>query len=263
MKARFSLKHLLDDLHRLEITTIEKRSLPAQKMPAPLLALHDIVDSYEAYEAALNGHQVADDPDTTEAIADRLIEMQKLAQRRIDRLSNDPAHRGSNEHAVYLRIRNSCISLSGILGRTKEAAALSAGTSLVTRIRMPGNRKVADADLDQTGSINDDLLRKNARTLRQMERRLLDESWQLSASDRAQIRKIWEIGTETVLVQSVIDIEGDVLTRINPEVARGSKPHVLEIHQTGIETSMKMWSSLIAVAGSLLAALTRAVTSKR
>ncbi len=35
------LKRLLDDLHKLEINTIEKPNLTATKMPAPILAVHD------------------------------------------------------------------------------------------------------------------------------------------------------------------------------------------------------------------------------
>ena len=74
MKARFSLRHLLDDLHKLEINTIEKSNLTAQKMPAPLLALHDIVDSYEAYDNSDGAHdlRVPDDDKTGETIKARL-----------------------------------------------------------------------------------------------------------------------------------------------------------------------------------------------
>ena len=45
------LTRLLDDLHKLEINTIEKPNLTATKMPAPILAVHDI---YGAYVARIN-----------------------------------------------------------------------------------------------------------------------------------------------------------------------------------------------------------------
>ena len=266
MRARFSLRHLLDDLHKLEINTIEKSNLTAQKMPAPLLALHDIVDSYEAYEHTGGAYdlRVPDDNKTGETIKNRLSKMVQRAQNRIRQLATDPTHQSFSRRAVYLRIRNSCIFLIGVLERSHDASCRSTGDERKIRGRIPRKPKnLADTDHDTTGRITGNLLSLTGGQLRKMERRRIDESWQLSVSDRAQIRKIWEIGTETVLVQTVIDIEGDVLTRINPHVAEGTKPQVLEIHQSGIETSMKMWSNLIAVAGKLLEALGRTVSLRR
>ena len=190
--------------------------------------------------------------------------MVQRAQQRIDQPSTDPTHKSFSRRAVYLRIRNSCIFLIGVLERARGLSSSSTVTADSTKVPRPReSRRRTGTALDQTGPITDNLLSLTGGQLRKMDRRYLDESWQLSVSDRAQIRKIWEIGTETVLVQTVIDIEGDVLTRINPLVAEGTRPHVLEIHQSGIETSMKMWGNLVAVAGQLLEALGRAVSSRR
>lgn len=49
MSDSVSLRALLDDLHKLEINTIEKAAMTAQKMPAPLLALFETIEGYESH----------------------------------------------------------------------------------------------------------------------------------------------------------------------------------------------------------------------
>jgi hypothetical protein len=77
----------------------------------------------------------------------------------------------------------------------------------------------------------------------------------LGTQHQAAVRKIWELGTERIVAQTCIQVDGDVLTRISPallekqtEVVRGL---ILEAHRRSIGTSLSYWKLLIEVAQRL------------
>lgn len=59
------------------------------------------------------------------------------------------------------------------------------------------------------------------------------------------LRKAWEIGTERVLFQSVIHVDGDVTTRIAERFFLQPDPHLLQIHNEAVNTSVRFWSNLV------------------
>ena len=71
---------------------------------------------------------------------------------------------------------------------------------------------------------------------------------QLSPDAIVKLRKIWEIGTDTVIMQTVIQIDGDVMSRI--QAGRdGAESRILnEIHRSAVEVSFKQWTFLVQVA---------------
>jgi hypothetical protein len=80
---------------------------------------------------------------------------------------------------------------------------------------------------------------------------VLEEAWRPPLEDRAKVRKIWEVQTELVLMQSMIQLEGDVVTRFSPLTSEKHNAQVIEIHQQAIKTSTQMWSVMIEAVGSL------------
>lgn len=69
----------------------------------------------------------------------------------------------------------------------------------------------------------------------------------LTSNELVTIRKAWEIGTEKIAMQTVIQLDGDVVTRISPEYAKPDKKVIHEIHQQGVSISMKAWGELVGV----------------
>lgn len=68
---------------------------------------------------------------------------------------------------------------------------------------------------------------------------------QLSPIHLNLLRKAWEIGTERVLLQSVIHVDGDVTTRIAERVFIKPDPQLLQIHNEAVNTSVRFWSNLV------------------
>lgn len=238
-----TLKTLLDDLHKLEINTIEKSVMTAQKMPPPLLAIHETIDGYESY---LRWHMFGQEFDYKASgeehiganLAARLEQVDLWAAERFAQLADDRTTAAQAERMICGRIDRSCEFLRGMLERGSKA-------------------READPKDGDTGRADDKYMAMTADQLRHENPGTVARCWRLSAADLAYLRKIWEIGTEKILVQTVIQIEGDVISRISPLIEQENKAHLLAIHKDGIETSLRMWGSLISFAERLVNTIAR------
>lgn len=85
----------------------------------------------------------------------------------------------------------------------------------------------------------------------------------LSTDDRLRIRKIWEIGTADIAMQTVIQIDGDVVTYVQPYYAREAHRDLHALHRQSVEASMTMWSTLIQTVSALITGLVGTVTGNR
>ncbi len=66
-----------------------------------------------------------------------------------------------------------------------------------------------------------------------------------------RIRKAWEISTEQIQLQTVIQIDGDVATRISEAFLRNINKTLLEIHNNSIVTATGFWQSLVKAFGEI------------
>lgn len=56
------------------------------------------------------------------------------------------------------------------------------------------------------------------------------EDLDLTAEQVALIHKAWDVGTERIVLQTVIQIDGDVTTRISKRFAKNPDNTILQIH---------------------------------
>jgi hypothetical protein len=75
--------------------------------------------------------------------------------------------------------------------------------------------------------------------------RAADPKKELSVDDFVTLRKIWEIGTEEIVMQTVIHLDGDVMTRVQPHWAGPEGQGVLAIHNTSVTTATSYWKLLV------------------
>jgi len=73
----------------------------------------------------------------------------------------------------------------------------------------------------------------------------------LTSDQVTLIRKAWEIGTEEIQLQTVIQIDGDVTTRISKSFLKDTNPTLLEIHNHSIVISTGYWQSLVRTFGEI------------
>lgn len=75
---------------------------------------------------------------------------------------------------------------------------------------------------------------------------------QLNGEDATRLRKIWEIGAEHIVAQTVIQIDGDVITRIQQGLSDQQIQSVLLLQKAGVDTGVGYWKTLLDVAERLI-----------
>lgn len=77
----------------------------------------------------------------------------------------------------------------------------------------------------------------------------------LKLQDILTLKKINDIGTEKILTQTVIGLDGDITTRISKNYANHPISFINEIHQEAISTSVAYWESLIKIFSNFISKL--------
>ena len=64
-------------------------------------------------------------------------------------------------------------------------------------------------------------------------------------SDAAtRLRKMWELGTNEIVAQTVVHIDGDTVTRIRLGFGEGNRAYLLEVHDRAVQTAVGQWRTL-------------------
>lgn len=69
----------------------------------------------------------------------------------------------------------------------------------------------------------------------------------LNISDATLLRKIWDVGTERIVLQTVIQIDGDVITRVRSDLQQRESKLLFDIHLQGVKTSVESWRYLLDI----------------
>jgi hypothetical protein len=238
-----SLRTVARDLFNLEINTVIKDSMTARKMPDPANAILDIAQTYATKLLELDvplGYAFAErDPDFQKPVKqwskepfsyDRLVISDDTFGRL--RWASVAGQRGlenlaADDRIVLVRIAGNCDQLKGLLQRIEESLK-SAGIAGENRRDL--NRRMAS---NQSRS----LLR-------------------LQPADLTAVRKMWEVGVEKVVMQSVIQLDGDVITRIQRRYVEQEQRHVFEFHRMSVDLSVRFWGIMANTVAVFLGSLT-------
>ncbi len=79
----------------------------------------------------------------------------------------------------------------------------------------------------------------------------------LEQDDLVFLRKIWELSTATIAVQTVITLGGDVVSRVQRDLIFDEHTTLLNIHREGISVAVASWSSMIKAIGEFFSSLIR------
>jgi hypothetical protein len=70
-------------------------------------------------------------------------------------------------------------------------------------------------------------------------------SIQISPDDLIPLQKMWDIGVEEIMVQTIVHVTGDITTRVQEALrGPGSEP-LLTIHRQSIDVSVARWKDLL------------------
>ncbi len=237
-----ALGDIARNLLNLEVNTILCDGITAEKMPGPVEALTDIAQRYHRFlrnridELRQAGIDVgAMLPGLTDKGASvdfaawdihaadlaTFEALHRAAQSCIAALHRQPLHGWGPNEIILDRIRGNAEQIKAIyhgLGQADiavDAAGIEIGDSLAPP--PPG----APAPL-------------------------------LSQSEVVRLRKIWEVSTETIAMQTVILIDGDVFSRIQSGWETNADHALHALHRQAVEASVGQWTNLFRIAAELI-----------
>ncbi len=209
------LKEIGEDLLNLEINTIVKDNITGRKMYGARLALIQIAKKFNIKLRQLDpSHQIVNEsifgsPESFEEIKERASSKIRDYQEFDNQVSN------ADLWMLY-RIKGTSKTILNLFTNLRP--------DLLKKLR--GNKDF----WDETKHIND------IRTL------LPFPPEQLRI-----IRKAWELGVEEIAMQTVIQLDGDVVTRVLPKYANETHKGLHNLHNQGITTSIKFWRTLVGI----------------
>ncbi|MGF1640468.1 MAG: hypothetical protein ACFCUO_05915 [Rhodospirillales bacterium] len=225
---RDSLITIAEDLFNLEINTVVKDTMTARKMPDPANALVDIAQTYAAELQRLGipigyafgtdspdlGRPLREWPSTPLSFGSLSVSVETFDRLRDASVAaqNELADLLPDDRIVLVRIARNSDQIKNLLSRIKgtlEAGGIYGQT-----------RRHINSTLVTTGS----------RT-----------AIPLGPDDRTLLRKIWEIGVEKVVMQTVIQLDGDVITRIQSAYTAPDKRHLFDVHERSVDISVRFW----------------------
>ena len=281
-KAASGLTEIGRDLLAMEISTIESDSITGRKMPWFPHAVIDVLSKYADWLGDVGKVDVErilglEKPLTMEALVEmagggkpkgvaitnglKHIEQLRLTAKMIAdhewvvRPGGSPLK--EVDRGIAHRIRRNCDQMKAMVVRfrrvepwrpyllTQKAQCILGGTGLAS-----GNRRSSPGgghgDSAEFGEIDEGLSR--VQIAASVNAAVGNEPEPVLDSDSAtRLRKIWELGTDVVVAQTIVHIDGDTVTRVQGALGEGERAYLLEIHHQAVATAMRQWKALFDV----------------
>jgi hypothetical protein len=85
----------------------------------------------------------------------------------------------------------------------------------------------------------------------------------LSADEMITLRKAWEIGVETVVMQTVVQLDGDIVTRIQTGRETAANKSIHDLHRQSVESALAHWQFLGKTLAEFLTSTLRGFLTRR
>ena len=268
MKEPF-LKRMARDLLTLEINTIIKEEMLAVKMPGARQALYELSGLYHKKLQELSIRE----PIYWQYAGMRSFgELRDRAKKAIEKFEKDLKTASKDEEEdirenikILERIQEQSSEIVGIFYQLKESVKDKIGKiGGYSDVPEHVKREILE-DMKNKGELKPvDPHRESEMWNNDIDRQRMNEIEDLSLTTEqiTLIRKAWEIGTERIVLQTVIQIDGDVTTRISKHFSKNPDDAVLHIHNDSISTSTEFWSTLVKTLTEIAGKAFKAILGK-
>ncbi len=236
-KAQERFGDIATDLFNIEVNTILRDNITAQKMP---ISRHALIDIGKMYKKALASMESAygtgvEAPESVQlgayygSFAGYSI-IREWASRLMKDAYSGTVKLNDDQLSILPRIKDNSDLLKGMFTRlAHENPEIIIGTPKWDWLTNQYTR----SDL---GSYAPSALPLNEQQL-------------------VLLRKIWELGTEVIVMQTIVQVDGDVITRLNSNFLHHENyPKARSYHNKGIEIALEHWAGLVSVAKELMIA---------
>jgi hypothetical protein len=282
----------------IEVNTIRKAGMSAMKMPAVPIALHSIIDGYsdfllkknygvtpELLEWAANRIKVPPPPGDWH---DKLRAWSPQGGVPLDYSNKNEANQAAIKRRTPIDpddLTNGAVVFEALRwvaaallrdDNTNRSNPRGAETlpeedrAIVTRI-FSNCRQIVPAVLGLEAAYAA-TLKKDGAALQKLFNGTLDESAQamvagarfsdVPADIAILIRKTWDVGTELVLVQSAIQVDGDLITRVSPAIDAAQREFLLTLHGASVKSAIAQWQTMFELIKSLIGDLGKALFNR-
>jgi hypothetical protein len=241
------------DLVSIEVNTIVKAQITGTKMPEFEHALMDVAVEYWQFLVAAGAIGPMSDEEWYRKVhagwgawdACRKAARSAIADAP---LPDDPLRRLDDDVGIgkLQRLSDACDQLKGILYNTSRIGAAETAdgnaTTCGTDCRICRNRDTGAVEHTHGGQQVTYAPRKGQA-----------ERWRWIPADpyqKSTLRKIWEVGLQEIAAQTVIQLDGDVVTRVHPTFVDNAG--VMEIHQGAVGMAQSFWNELVDIALRML-----------
>lgn len=245
-------KSIFDDLLNLEVNIIIKPGMTARKIPEPRSALANIAEDYEDLLATFAA-QVRPVWEERARVPPIRVLSAEDARARGDKKSK---HSKVDDEGLLSDIHTGSMVTSpddavgfDTFDRLREWAAETAAVARTVSA-------VADWPSREELTPRGVLFKRIYRNCDQIKEMLKDKPHEdeartrvvkdllLASDEHLTLRKIWEVGTETVVMQTVIQLDGDIITRIQESRMTASNKPIHDLHRETVESAIRNWQFL-------------------
>ena len=236
-KAQDRFSDIATDLFNIEVNTILRDNITAQKMPTPR---HALIDIGKMYMKAMEQMEMAYGKNTEAAESIQIDNcygsftgfsaLREWASRLMKDAYSSKIELGNDQLSILPRIKDNSDLLKGMFTNLAhnhpEIIMLTPEWSWLTN-------KYSRSDLIYQAPA----------------------ALPLDEQQLVLIRKVWELGTEIIVMQTIVQIDGDVITRLNSNFLNNPHyPKIRNYHNKGIEIALEHWAGLVTVAKELMVA---------
>ncbi len=267
------------DLLVMEINTIESETISGHKMPWFPHAIIDVLTKYADWFVitqdvkmgtvlSLEGPLTRDalvaltldkTPDFDARITNgwRTIEqIRRTAKLLVDDEVMEALHKKPLkpiERSLAVRIRRNCDQLKAMVVRFRATDSWQRyflTDAALRNIAQARTETSSDHGWTSFRQVDDGLTRSEIS--RSLERAGKSEQAVLDSDAAIRLRKIWELGTDSIVAQTLVHIDGDTVTRVHQGMDQKTLTYYLNIHNQGIETAVKQWRTLFDAFSALV-----------
>jgi len=246
MAAGFDLTGTARNLLNIEANTIVRDNMTAEPMPPLPHALLDIAGDYARELGALG-------VDVPAYFAAPVADLAALAPARVD----NP-----------VSVSDSLTVCADTFARLRWAAknALRAQQPPIT----PSKRALLDRIVNNSDAIKEMFKRfgpsidpfKDKTRTQLVAMTIRRGSYVVEVDDLILLQKMWDIGVEEIVAQTIVHVTGDITTRVQEIFARPGSETLFAIHRQSIDVSVACWHYLLDIVRELAGTTVRALLGR-
>lgn len=224
-KNKTVISRLLDDLTTLEINTIIKKGMTSAPQPEQIEEVLSVLLANYREKICVIVARNDLDFDVKEDSINSYSQLYTNLDGLDKFMTNNDVRMDEGDYVIFLRMKSFCNYLRS---RQKD----------IVFTKRNG--------FDASTTIYDLNLTKNN-----------DFSLSMDSRDRVMIKRLYDLGTERIVMQTRFGIDGDVVTRIEENFANRPKQIVLDLHEEHTNLSLKYWQSLVDVVKNIVVGIKR------